>query len=162
MTYIDSLNLIMIMNGIAIIGRVLPNWYADRVGSLTLYVPAAGSGALIMYTWTAINSPTGLYVWAAIAGITFGAIQALFPTAVTTLTTDLKKQGTRIGMIFTVVSFATLTGPPIAGALISASDGSYFGAQLFSGTSLVFGMLCLAVSRESKRKDLGLDLFAKV
>lgn len=50
-------------------------------------------------------------------------------------------------MIFSIVGFAVLTGPPIAGALISADGGSYLGAQLFAGTSLLLGCAFLTACR---------------
>lgn len=162
MAYTDSLNIIMVMNGTAIVGRLLPNWLADHVGALTIFIPAAGAGAILMYSWVAIESPAGLYIWAAAAGNALGAIQALFPSALASLTTDLNKQGSRIGLVFTIVSFAVLTGPPISGALISALHGRYIGAQLFAGASLTLGMVCLAASRERRRKNLKLSFGAKV
>lgn len=48
-------------------------------------------------------------------------------------------RGACIGMNFTVISFATLTGNPIAGALITVMEGRHFGAQVFMGISFMFG-----------------------
>jgi len=42
-------------------------------------------------------------------------------------------------LIFSIVGFATLTGTPIAGALISRDNGGYTGAILFSGVSMFLG-----------------------
>ena len=39
-------------------------------------------------------------------------IQSLFPATLSTLTTDLQKVGVRMGLVFTLVSFAALMGPP--------------------------------------------------
>ncbi len=41
--------------------------------------------------------------------------------------------GTRLGMAFSVISFAALTGPPIGGAIQSADGGAFTGAQIFAG-----------------------------
>lgn len=150
------------MNGVGIIGRLLPNHLADRWGTLTIFGPTAGYSALMTYCWLSISSRAGLYAWAAFGGIAFGAIQALFPAGLASLTTDLSKQGTRIGMIFTIVSFSALTGPPISGALISAAGGRYHGAQLFAGTSFVIGMGFMIAAREAKRRRLEGALWDKV
>ncbi|KAJ3523373.1 hypothetical protein NM208_g12479 [Fusarium decemcellulare] len=72
MAYTTSLNLLLIMSGVGIIGRILPNYLADRIGTLTVFVPTAAAGALVMFCWIAVVSPAGLYVWAAMSGITLG------------------------------------------------------------------------------------------
>ncbi|KAF4964309.1 hypothetical protein FSARC_7754 [Fusarium sarcochroum] len=129
MSYTESLNLLMIMSGVGILGRLVPNYFADRIGASTVFVPTAGLGALLLFCWIAIDSQPGLYVWVAVSGPALGGIQSMFPSALASLTDDPSKQGTRIGMIFTIVSFAVLTGSPIAGTLISSMQGRYIGAQ---------------------------------
>lgn len=162
MPYIDSLNLLLVINGVGIVGRTLPNIIADRCGTLTTFIPTAAASALVMFAWIDISSVNGLYAWAAICGIPVGGIQSMFPSALAALTTDPRKQGTRIGMVFTVVGFSVLTGPPVEGALISALGGKYLAAQLFAGASLLFGVFLLVATRETKRRKLGLGLSAKV
>lgn len=162
MSYAGSLNLLLIINGVGTIGRILPNIIADRLGTLNIFIPIAAASALLIFAWVAISSVDSLYAWAAICGIPIGGIQSMFPSALAALTTDLRKQGTRIGMVFTVVSFSVLTGPPIEGALISALRGKYLAAQLFAGLSLSLGMFLLVATRETKRKKMGLGMLAKV
>jgi hypothetical protein len=58
-------------------------------------------------------------------------------------------------MVFSVVSFATLTGPPIGGALISTATkmglgNDYVYAQAFSGSALVAGSVILVAARIAK------------
>lgn len=91
-----------------------------------------------------------------------GAIHSLFPAALSRLTTDLRKQGTRMGMVLTIVSFAVLTGPPIAGALLSLMGGWYLGEKAFVGSFLVAGMGFLLAAREAKRRELEGSKMAKV
>lgn len=142
------------MNSVGIIGRLVPCYVADRVGGLTVFIPAALFGALMMYTWAAVRSETGIYIWASMTGIATGALQSVFPAALASLTTDLGKRGTRIGMVFTIVSFGVLTGPPIESALISALSGKYIGAQVFAGSSLALGSVLITAARELKRKKM--------
>lgn len=162
MSYIDSLNLLLIINAVGTVGRLLPNFIADRCGTLTIFIPTVAASALVILAWTSVSSVNGLYGWAAICGIPVGGIQSMFPSALAALTTDPRKQGTRIGMAFTIVSFSVLTGPPIEGALISALGGQYLAAQLFAGLSLLLGMFLLVATREIKRRKKGLGLFAKI
>ena len=64
-----------------------------------------------------------------------------------------------MGMVFTVVSFACLSGPPMAGALIEKRGGGYLYAQMFAGTALSCGCLTLLAARFAKT---GWQLKAKV
>ncbi|KAI0467311.1 major facilitator superfamily domain-containing protein [Xylaria cf. heliscus] len=139
LSYVDSLNLVLILNGIGIFGRLLPNHLADRYGPLNMLAPAALLCGITIFAWMVVDTPTKLYVWTSFYGIVAGGIQSLFPAGLSSLTTDPQKQGTRIGMVFTIVSFATLTGNPIAGAIIAADGGRYNGAQAFTGLSLLLG-----------------------
>lgn len=52
------------------------------------------------------------------------------------LTTDMSRFGTRMGMSSVLNAVASLCGSPIAGAILK-STGSYLGVQLFSGLALV-------------------------
>ena len=80
-------------------------------------------------------------------GICANAVQTLFPSTLSHLTTDITKMGVRTGMVFTIGSFACLTGPPIAGMLISNADGSNRFAQLFGATSVLLGAMFVLASR---------------
>lgn len=53
-------------------------------------------------------------------------------------------------MIFTIVSFACLTGAPLTGAMIQDRHGSYLYAQMFAGTVMFCGCLTLIGARMAK------------
>ncbi|KAI3390936.1 hypothetical protein diail_8334 [Diaporthe ilicicola] len=155
LSYVDSLNLLLLLNGIGIIGRLVPNHLADRWGPINVFVPTAIIAGVCQLTWIAVSSPPGLYAWTVFFGIAAGGIQSLFPAGLSSLTTDLRKSGTRMGMVFTIVSFATLTGPPIAGAIISACGGEYYGAQAFAGGTMVLGGGFMLAAKVVKGKKFG-------
>jgi len=118
-------------------------------------IPSAGISAFLYYCWISVTNRGGLYGWAVVYGIVGAALQSLFPATLSSLTTDLRMMGTRMGMIFTIVSFAVLTGPPIAGALIQAKGGEYQYAQMFAGIDLTIGCGFLITARMCKSKKLG-------
>ncbi|KAI0844887.1 MFS general substrate transporter [Daldinia vernicosa] len=153
--YTDSLNLLLILNGVGILGRLLPNHLADRFGPLNLMIPACVGCGITVLAWMAVHTPSQLYGWAVAYGIVAGAIQSLFPAGLGSLTTDLRKQGTRMGMAFTIVSFAVLTGNPIAGAIIGSMGGRYEGAQGFTGASLLVGAMLLSGARFVRMRRTG-------
>ncbi|KAL0467472.1 MFS monocarboxylate transporter [Neurospora intermedia] len=152
LAYEDSLNILLVLNGVGIFGRLVPNYLADRVGPINLFIPFAAVGGICMLCWMAVESEAGLYVWAVFYGAAAGGIQSLFPAGLTSLTTDLRKTGVRMGMVFTCNSFATLAGPPIAGAIITSMDGKYYGAQAFAGSTLLCGTGLLAAARMVKAR----------
>ncbi|GAB1316960.1 hypothetical protein MFIFM68171_07170 [Madurella fahalii] len=169
MSYADSLNLLLVMNGVGIPGRLISNHLADRVGPLNVFIPVAGIGGACLFSWMAVESTASLYVWSCFYGLTAGGLTSLFPAGLTSLTTDLRKSGVRMGMVFTIVSFATLAGPPIAGAIITASGGGYRGAQGFAGATLLLGMAFMMAARKAAARtvtatpvDAGSRRFIKV
>jgi MFS family permease len=94
-----------------------------------------------------VTSRTGLVAFSVVYGLFASSIQALFPATLSSLTIDLKKAGVRMGMVFSVVSLASLTGPPLAGALIQKNEGRYLHAQIFAGSVIMCGCLALVASR---------------
>ncbi|KAI0156316.1 riboflavin transporter MCH5 [Pestalotiopsis sp. NC0098] len=155
LSYTDSLNLLLLMNGIGLIGRLLPNHFADTVGPLNMMIPTCLITGIALLSWIAVRTPGQLYAWTVFYGIAAGGIQSLFPAGLSSLTTDLRKRGTRMGMTFTIVSFAVLTGNPIAGAIITAEGGGYVGAQVFTGVSILVGMGFISAARWSRQRKTG-------
>ena len=155
MSYTNSLDLLLILNAVGAPGRVIPNHIADKVGVINILIPVTLISSIIVFGWIAVSSPTGLYVWTVFYGVAGGAIQGLFPAGLSALTDDPRKRGTRIGMVFTVVSFATLTGPPISGALIQAAGGRFVGAQSFAGGCLLLGMAFMIAAKLARSKKTG-------
>ncbi|KAG0647081.1 Aspyridones efflux apdF [Hyphodiscus hymeniophilus] len=159
LSYPSSVNLLITLNGVGVVGRVIPNFIADRyTGPLNMLLPSALITACLSFCWIAVSSVGGLYAWAIIYGISASAIQSLFPATLSSLTTNLRMQGTRMGMIFTIVSFAVLTGPPIAGQLIQRKDGGYLYAQVFAGSVMIVGCGFLVAAKLSKDRKLGVKM----
>ena len=144
----SSINDLLIINGIGLFGRLIPNHLADRFfGPLNVIIPFAFISGLLLYCWAAVTSPGGLIGFAVTYGLFAAGIQGLFPSVVASLTTDLKKAGVRMGMVFSAISFAVLTGPPLGGALIQNENGRYLDAQMWAGSALMVGFLMLIASR---------------
>lgn len=148
----EAINDLLIMNGVGLFGRLIPAHLADRFfGPVNTIIPFAFISGLLIYCWAAVNSKGGLVGFAIIYGLFASGIQSLFPATTASLTPDLKKAGVRMGMVFSVVSFACLTGPPLAGALIQRRDGSYLYAQMFAGSVMMGGCMTLVACRVSKK-----------
>ncbi|EFR00598.1 hypothetical protein MGYG_03603 [Nannizzia gypsea CBS 118893] len=144
----ESFNLFLILNGVGIIGRTAPAYVADHyTGPMNILILVTIASIICAYAMIGVTSREGLYAWAVVYGILGNALQAMFPATLSSLTTDLQKAGIRMGMIFTIVSFAVLTGPPIAGLLITKDNGRYVYAQAFAASSMLVGLLLLCGAR---------------
>ncbi|OTA97646.1 hypothetical protein M434DRAFT_382570 [Hypoxylon sp. CO27-5] len=127
-TSLDSINLLLVTSALGIPGRIIPGFIAARfLGPLNTAIPTAASVALVLYCWPAVaHAPGPLYGFAIAYGLVASAIQSF------------------------VVAFASLTGSPIAGAIIQTSGGSYLGAQLWAASSMLLGAVALAAARVSR------------
>ena len=147
----EAISNLLILNGVGFFGRLIAAHLADRYfGPLNTMIPFVFVSGLLLYCWTAVTSKGGLVGFAVIYGLFASGIQGLFPATLASLTSDLKKAGVRMGMVFSVISFACLTGTPLAGALIQRRDGSYLYAQMFAGSVMMAGCMILVACRVSK------------
>ncbi|PYH95225.1 MFS monocarboxylate transporter [Aspergillus ellipticus CBS 707.79] len=146
-----SIDVLLVMNGIGLLGRLIPNLMADRyTGPLNMLIPFSLVTGVVAFCWAAVHSYDELYAFSAFYGLAAAGIQSLFPATLSTLTTDLKKTGVRMGMVLSVVAVAALIGTPIAGALVQREDGQYLYAQMFMGGAILAGTLTLIVARVMK------------
>lgn len=151
LSYQNSIDLLILMNGVGMIGRLLPAYLADKyAGPLNLLLPVTAGCAILLYCWAAVHDRPGLYAFACFYGFVAAGIQSLWPATLASLTTDLTKVGTRTGMGFTIVSFATLTGSPLGGALIGEDNGNYLYAQMWGASTFAVGLILLLIARVCK------------
>ncbi|CAG7927991.1 unnamed protein product [Penicillium olsonii] len=144
----SSLTQLMVLNAVGIPGRTVPGFLADAYfGAFNTLLPFVFGASVMLFGWIGATSSSSFYCFVVIYGICSNAVQTLFPSTLSKLTTDMSKIASRVGMVFTVGSVACLTGPPIAGALIGVADGSYLYAQLFGGTSVMLGFVFLSAAR---------------
>ncbi|KAH0556791.1 hypothetical protein GP486_005423 [Trichoglossum hirsutum] len=156
----DSITLLLIMNGVGIVGRLVPNYAADRwFGPLNTMIPSAAFASVVLFCWIPVQDSTGLTVFSVLYGLFAAGVQSLFPATLSALTTDMGKMGVRMGMVFSIISFASLIGPPIAGALIQQRNGGYLYAQIYAGSVVMCGCLMLVATRIAK---VGLKLRERV
>lgn len=100
-----------------------------------------------MFCWAAVHTVAELYVFAVFYGLASAAAMGLFAGTVPSLTKDLDKIGTRVGMALSIISLGPLTGPSVAGALIARTGGGYLAAQLWAGAALILSVMALLGAR---------------
>jgi len=148
MSFESSVNLIIAYNAVGVPARLFSGFVADRYfGVLNTFIPYVLVMAILTFCWLAVSSIPGYYVYMCFYGLFSAGFQSLFPTAITSLTPDLRKTGTRLGMAFSMLSFSGLTGPPLGGALLNTDGGRYLAPLIWAGTVMLLGACLTATAR---------------
>ncbi|RYP59398.1 hypothetical protein DL771_010900 [Monosporascus sp. 5C6A] len=147
LSYSSASILIIVLNGVALPFRVIPALIADRLGVLNVIVPLIYAWCIVAFCWLAVTNTTGYYIFTCFYGIVSGSFQSLIATAIANITKRLDMVGTRLGMAFTIVSFASLTGPPIGGALQGANGGKFVVPQAWAAGMTAIAMVLLTLAR---------------
>ncbi|KAI0049115.1 putative MFS monocarboxylate transporter [Auriscalpium vulgare] len=148
-----------ILNAASILGRILPNIFADRVGSMNTLIPCALICSILAYAWIGIDSTGGLLAFAILYGFFSGSFVSLPPSVIANLSPDLKVMGSRMGMSFCMNGLGILIGNPVAGAILNIQKGRFVHAQIFCATVAMAGAAFMVAARTAK---VGLSLAKKV
>ena len=158
--------LITFLNVGSAIGRFVPGFFADRIGRFnSMIILLVLCGLAAMGLWlpaTLIHTPNIIRSMAIsftlLFGFASGANISLTPVCVGQLCkTD--EYGRYYATCYTLVSFGTLTGIPIAGMLLKACGGGYLGVVIFTSVCYIFGTIAFIAGRAAevgwrlKRKD---------
>ena len=147
-----ALYMLAILNSSSIFGRILPALLAQKVGPMNMIILTAIVLAITSLSLIAATTLSRLLVTILVHGFFTGTFFALQPTIFVKLTADPRKIGTRFGMAFSVMSFALLFGPPIAGALRRAKG--YNAAWIWAGICIFIGSMLIAGGRLMKKKSI--------
>ncbi|TQV91608.1 monocarboxylate transporter [Cordyceps javanica] len=141
--------LLVIINVSSLPGRIIPGYYADKVGSINVQTTVAFFSAILTFCLYAIHSTAGLVVFSIIYGFFSGAFMGLPAAGIVSLSDDKSKIGIRIGMTLGTVGFGVLISNPIAGAIVG-HDNNWIGLISWCGALLFASSICLVASRVSK------------
>ena len=94
------------MNGGSIVGRIIPALIADAIGRFNIASPSAFlMGLLALVFWMLAKTLVSITVFAVTYGCFAGAFLAMQIPCVSQIS-DIKEVGTRIGVLYSVASFA--------------------------------------------------------
>ncbi|GAW13348.1 hypothetical protein ANO14919_027310 [Xylariales sp. No.14919] len=144
--YASASTLVVIINGVGFPFRILVPMVADRIGNLNVIAPLSVIWTIVSFTWLAVHDIPGYYAFTVVYGIVAASFQCLFPSTVARITPRLDTIGTRLGMAFSVSAVASLTGPPIGGAIQTASGGGFLAPQIWAAVvTLLASVLFVAL-----------------
>jgi MFS family permease len=147
-------SMVTLLNAGSALGRIVPGLFADRIGrfnSMIVLLLLCGVAALGLWLPATVlhDVPTvrGLTVlFSVLFGFASGANISLTPVCIGQLCST-RSYGRYYATCYTLVSFGTLTGIPIAGMLINLCRGSYVGVVIFTLACYVVGTLCFIAAR---------------
>lgn len=139
---------VTLLNAGSVFGRLLPNYLADKVGSVNICIACGFASAVLLFGWLGIHNLGGLVVFALLYGLSSGGIVSVTPSAVMILTPDISLVGTRLGMLFMVAGVSILLGTPIAGWILGDfSEAEWRGVILYSAVGVMIGTVLYILSR---------------
>ncbi|KAJ7162664.1 MFS general substrate transporter [Mycena crocata] len=142
-----SFIILAVMNAGGVVGRVAPAYLSDSIGRFNLLAPAALlSGLLCLLFWLFAKSLVPLMLFAAAYGFTSGAFISVITPCVAQIS-DIRQIGSRIGILYSIISFPSLVGGPAAGALLEAGKGTYTGMILFAGFTVIAGSFLIFAAK---------------
>jgi MFS family permease len=139
-----------IINAGSVFGRVFPNALADHIGTLNTLIPCTLACGVIAFSWMSVDDTGDLLVFAILYGFFSGSFVSLAPTTIVSLSNDLHKVGTRLGMSFSISGFGILIGTPVAGTLLNIHTGKFVHAQVFCAACMMVSCVCLVLARFAK------------
>ncbi|CBF83899.1 protein mctA [Aspergillus nidulans FGSC A4] len=143
-----SYALIPLLNAGAVPGRFLPGLVADRLGRFNVMIATSLlCSILTLALWIPVDaSPAGVICYAILFGFSSGAAISLTPVCISQVC-RVEEYGQRNGTTFTIASVGTLTGIPIAGAILVANNGQYDALIGFGGGMYFLATVAFVVAR---------------
>ncbi|PYH91535.1 MFS general substrate transporter [Aspergillus ellipticus CBS 707.79] len=132
--------MIPVLNAASTPGRIIPPYLADLFGRFNLMIlTTLFSGILVLAIWLPTRGNAPAIVFSALYGFTSGTVVSLAPALVAQIS-EIREIGVRSGTYFFIVSFAALTGTPIAGALLpDPLHGDYTKVYIFCAVVMFAG-----------------------
>jgi len=139
--------LLAILNGCSVFGRIIPNYFADSIGTLNTILPCTLFASILSFSWLAIHNPPGIIAFCVIYGFFSGSVVSLSGPVVVSITKDLSTIGTRTGMTCALGALGILIGNPIAGTMINITTDKFRGAQIFGGAMVLCSAILMFAAR---------------
>lgn len=146
------------MNGASTVGRLILAHFSDKTGPLNMHIASQITCTLLLLImWPLANSEAAAIAFCVIFGLFSGTVIGCPPASISnilncTYTTPeskhlaKKKLGHWTGMMYSFAAVPALTGPVIAGHLISKYN-DYITLQMWSGFNLFISFLCMLAAR---------------
>ncbi|KAK5172814.1 uncharacterized protein LTR77_002934 [Saxophila tyrrhenica] len=154
--------LLAIMNATSTLGRISSAYLCDHFGALNVHaVVTFIASLLVLCLWTTAKTVPAAIAFVVLFGIFSGAVIGLPPASVAYilgLSPEAQSRlGQWVGMMYSSSAIFALTGPVIAGHLISAYGNNFLTVQCWSGACMFMSAVCMAIAIYFRRREAALS-----
>ncbi|KAF9033240.1 MFS general substrate transporter [Hymenopellis radicata] len=143
-----------IVNGTAVFGRILANYFADIYGPYVIQCPVTITTGASIWAILGIHDTASLVVVSIFYGLASGAWLGLSASGVASLAKGPEEVGARTGLAFALTSVGTLTSGPIQGALLG-NEFDWVRPIAFSAVMMFVGGVFFGVTAFLQARRLG-------
>ncbi|KAK0490501.1 major facilitator superfamily domain-containing protein [Armillaria novae-zelandiae] len=133
--------LVAIANASSGIGRIVSGICVDRLGALNYFGPMTIIAGILTYAWPFARSVAAMIAVAVIYGFSSGAYISSFLIPMIELG-EISDIGRRTGMAFTIAAFGAVAGPPISGA-INTATGDFEAMGYYAGSAIMLAVVLM-------------------
>jgi len=144
-----------IVNGAAIIGRLVPNYFGDIYGVWNMLVPITLITGASIWAVLGIHDPASLIIASILHGVSSSAWLALCLAGLASLTSSPHEAGARMGLALGIISLGLLASAPIQGALLGKDQADYvwikpiaYSGSLMFAATIIFGIVRTLVAKQ--------------
>lgn len=139
---------VTLLNAGSVVGRLVPNYLADKLGALNVLIVVTFLSAALAFAWMGITSFGGLVAFSLLYGAFSGGVVSLSPSAIVPLCPDMSLLGTRMGMSFFFAGLSVLVGTPIGGAILGrGGDGAWRGIISYAAATQLLASALMLVAQ---------------
>ncbi|PBK73137.1 MFS general substrate transporter [Armillaria solidipes] len=137
--------LVSVANASSGIGRIVSGICVDRIGALNYFGPTTIIAGLLTYAWPFARSLAAMIAVAVIYGFSSGAYISSFLIPIIELG-EISDIGRRTGMAFSIAALGAVAGPPISGA-INTATGGFEAMGYYAGSAIMLAVILMYVVR---------------
>ncbi|KAF8838762.1 MFS general substrate transporter [Paxillus ammoniavirescens] len=137
--------LVAIVNSSSGCGRIIGGFLGDRFGALNIMTPFVALAGIMTFAWPFVRNERLLIAISVIYGFSCGAYVSIQLVPLRTMG-GIEDVGRRTGMFMTLAAFGAVAGPPISGAINSATKG-FEDVGWYAGATVLFSAALLIWTR---------------
>ncbi|THH15784.1 hypothetical protein EW146_g4748 [Bondarzewia mesenterica] len=141
-----------ILNFASMFGRVVPNYLADKYGTMPFFLPSVTLAGLVQFAMLGCTNIPGLTFFVIFYGFFFGTAMALYLPLIAELTPEGLNMGKRMGYGCVPMGIASLVGPSISGAIMGNNKYLWWKGILFSSLTTSGSSILLVAAWYIHRK----------
>ncbi|KAM5538093.1 hypothetical protein V8D89_008290 [Ganoderma adspersum] len=137
--------LVAIANACSAIGRVGGGLLSDRIGPLNVMIPFTFIAGVMTYIWPFVKTTGGYIAIAIVYGASSGVFVGLLAVPPVHMG-SMHDVGSRVGICMSILAIGAVAGPPISGA-INTATGSFKFTGIYAGTAVMVSIVLLAATK---------------